>query len=61
MRTPHTRVYRGKRVMVEMLDGTKFVDKFLEKDSRHIYFQGRTIPRGRVKSFKIVKGNPQIR
>ena len=61
MRTPHTGVYRGKRVQVEMLDGKKFIDKFLEKDSRHIYFENRTIPRGRIKSFKIIKGNPPPR
>ena len=59
MRTPHTGVYRGKRVQVEMLNGVKFIDKFLEKDSQHIYFENRTIQRGKLKSFKIIKGNPR--
>ena len=43
-----------------MTDGTTFIGKFLEKDSRHLYFEEGTVPRGEVRSLKIVKGNPKL-
>jgi hypothetical protein len=31
MKTPHTAINRGKRVRVELKDGTVFVDRFLDR------------------------------
>lgn len=61
MRTPHTAVRKNKRVLVKMRDGIMFIDKFMDRDSRHVYFEGRTVPRSQIESFKIVKGNPTLR
>jgi len=39
MRTPHTSTNKGKRVLVILRDGTKFVDKFMDKKGGFIYFE----------------------
>jgi hypothetical protein len=39
MRTPHSSTYKGKRVYVVLRDGTEFVDKFIDKKGRFVYFE----------------------
>lgn len=56
MKTPHTSVYRGKRVMVKLHDGSTFIDQFIENDSLHLHFKSRSILRKQLKWLKIVKG-----
>lgn len=36
LRTPHTTVYKGKRVRVVLRNGTTFVDKFVERTSKYV-------------------------
>jgi hypothetical protein len=38
MRTPHSRVQRGKKVFVELLDGTSFIAKFHDKHGQTLKF-----------------------
>lgn len=63
MRTPHTSTYKGKRVFVILRDGSRFVDKFLDKKAGYILFaeHGR-IPIRDVRVFTINKqpAGPQV-
>ena len=38
MRTPHSRVQRGKKVFVELRDGTTFIAKFHDKHGKRLKF-----------------------
>lgn len=38
MRTPHSRVQRGKKVFVELKDGSTFVAKFHDKHGNRLKF-----------------------
>lgn len=61
MRTPHTSTYQGKRVLVVMKDGTRFVDKFIGKKSTKVEFDNHLIDRGSIKSFTIYKPHPAFK
>ncbi len=46
-RQPHTMTARGKRVYVQLRDGTEFVDRFVERTRRKdLVFQTRTVKAG---------------
>jgi hypothetical protein len=49
MRTPHSSTYKGKRVYVILRDGTEFVDKFIDKKGRFVYFETH----GRVRTSEL--------
>jgi hypothetical protein len=56
MRTPHNSTYKGKRVYVQLKDGTAFVDKFLDKKGHYCFFEERGKVRRRdIKVFTIYK------
>ena len=56
MRTPHNSTYKGKRVYVQLKDGTEFVDKFLDKKGHYCFFEARGKVRRRdIKVFTIYK------
>lgn len=55
MRTPHTAVKKGKRVKVVLKNGETFVDKFIDRKSRYVTFENRTVLKGDIKSFAIFK------
>lgn len=59
MGAPHTGAPRGKRVRVVLRDGTVFIDKFWERDHRHVYFGTppdlRKVARSEMKSMTIVR------
>lgn len=55
MRTPHTSAAKGKRIFVITKSGERFIDKFVDKDSRHIFFENHVIERGDVKVFSIYR------
>jgi hypothetical protein len=55
MKTPHTGVWKGKRIKVVMKDGEVFIDRFLERKSRWVFFNNHKVERGKIKSFSIVK------
>jgi len=38
-KTGHTTFYRGKRVHVILMDGTKFVDKYVESNDKAVTFK----------------------
>lgn len=54
-RTPHTSAPRGKRIHVTLKDGTKFIDKFIERTPNHVVFENRRVWAGDIKAFKIYK------
>jgi hypothetical protein len=56
MRTPHTATNKGKRVYVQLKDGSEFVDKFLDRKGNYCFFeqQGK-IRRRDIKVFTIYK------
>lgn len=55
--TGHTQVSRGKRVIVYMQDGTRFINKFFENNKRSITFMdGSTVRRRDVATLTIYKG-----
>jgi hypothetical protein len=51
MRTPHSSTYKGKRVYVILRDGTEFVDKFVDKKGRFVYFE--THGRVRIQELRV--------
>ena len=56
MRTPHNSTYKGKRVYVQLKDGTEFVDKFLDKKGHYCFFELRGKVRRRdIKVFTIYR------
>jgi hypothetical protein len=56
MRPPHNSTYKGKRVYVQLKDGTEFVDKFLDKKGHYCSFEERgKVRRGDIKVFTIYK------
>lgn len=59
MRTPHTAAFKGKRIFVITKSGEKFVDKFMDRDSRHVYFENRVIERDKIRVFSIYRAKPQ--
>lgn len=55
--TPHTATYRGKRVLVRLKSGERFVDHFHDRTKKMVFFKsGRRVLRGDIKSFSIYKG-----
>ena len=56
MRTPHTATNKGKRVYVQLKDGTEFVDKFLDRKGNHCFFEEHgKIRRRDIKVFTIYR------
>lgn len=55
MRTPRAAVKKGKRVKVTLKNGDMFVDKFVDRKSRYVAFENRTVLKGDIKSFAIFK------
>ena len=52
----HTSTYKGKRVRIQLKDGTVFVDKFMDKKSAYIIFEERgRVEISNIKSFGIFK------
>jgi hypothetical protein len=53
----HTHCRRGKRVMVVLSDGTRFIDKFLDNKGTIIEFENHRVRTEHVRSFVIYKPN----
>lgn len=53
---PHTSTYTGKRVLIRMKDGTKFVAKFLEKKSGRVVLDTGSISVKNPDSMSIYRG-----
>lgn len=57
MKTPHTTVYRGKKVLIKLRNGKTFIAKFYDKQGSRIhFFDHEEIRAGDVVSLKIFKG-----
>jgi hypothetical protein len=56
-RSPHTYVYKGKRVFIRTKDGEKYEAKFVEKHSKRIVVERDghlvTIPKNKLASMTI--------
>ena len=60
-KTPHTACYPGKRVRVVLIDGTKFEDRFQERNPKWVYFKQRgKVRRSTIKAFSIIKGEKTL-
>lgn len=55
MKTPHTAVKKGKRVMVKLKSGERFVDKFMDRKANYVIFENHKVVKGDIKSFGIYK------
>jgi hypothetical protein len=53
---PHTACTPGQRVMVTLRNGESFVAKFKERRSARVIFDDRTVRRGDISTFTVVKG-----
>lgn len=54
--TPHTACHPGKRVRVKLRDGEEFVDRFIDRTDKWVFFSsGRKVPKRDIKSFVIWK------
>lgn len=56
MRTPHTSCRKGKRVIVTLKDGSRFIDKFLEQTGKFNLFENHRVKTSEILSFGIFKG-----
>lgn len=57
MRTPHTSVYKGKRVEVVLRNGVTYIKRFIERTNKYIVLEDiGKIAKSNIKSFKIIKG-----
>lgn len=55
--TPHTGTYRGKKVLVRLHTGERFIDYFHERNKKMVFFKsGRKELRRDIKAFSIYKG-----
>jgi hypothetical protein len=56
--TSHMGVHRGKRVLVRMRDGTKFIDWFEDRTDRHLVLRNSgKVPKVQVKSMSYYRGD----
>lgn len=56
MRTPHLSCRQGKRVLIKLRDGTRFVAKFKEKKGNFIHFLDHyRVPIAEILVFSIYK------
>lgn len=56
-RSPHLCCKKGKRVVVSLRDGSRFIDKFVERKGRYIFLEeSGKIPTSKVRAFSIWRG-----
>ena len=61
-RAPHTRVHKGKKVLVLLRDGTRLVDKFQAYTSTTIVLSAHgAVAKADLRSMSIVRGPPADR
>lgn len=57
-RRGHTACRRNKRVLVKLMDGTEFIDRFIDRTGRYVEFKQRgRVPQIEIKTFTIYKGS----
>lgn len=56
MRTGHRQVAVGKRVLVILRDGTRFVDRFVHFNGRRLEFREHTIDANQLRRMSIYRG-----
>ena len=50
----HTGAPRGKRIWVVLKDGTKFIDRFVDRSDKYVIFKDRGwVAKGLIKSFSM--------
>lgn len=58
-RQPHTACHTGKRVIVKLVTGITFVDKFKERTNKEVLFENAGwIRKSQIQSFSIYKHIP---
>lgn len=58
---PHTSCKKGKRVIVTLKDGTRILDKFVEKKSKGIVLEEAGFINGQdIRAFSIYRGQTKI-
>ena len=61
MRVGHTTARRGKDIIVIMKDGSRSIDKFVDKKSKFIFFEtlGK-VPKENVKALVYIRNQSQV-
>lgn len=60
--TTHTSVKKGKRVIATLQDGTRFVDKFVERVGKGVVFEKRGLILGRdLRAMTIYRGQEWVK
>lgn len=55
-KTPHTGCHPGKKVIVTMMNGERFIDRFKDRTDRHVFFMsGRKERKVDIRAFAIYK------
>lgn len=55
--TPHTNCRRGKRVILTLKNGTRYVDKFIERTGKGVKLERLGVVRGRdIRAMTIYRG-----
>jgi hypothetical protein len=58
MKTPHSHYRKGKRLFIILRDGTKLVDKFVERIAKGIMLeQNGVIPMSKIRSITFNRDN----
>lgn len=58
---PHTSCKKGKRVIVTLTNGTRILDKFVEKKSKGIILEENGFVNGqKIRAFSIYRGQTKI-
>lgn len=57
MRTPHSSTRKGKTIYVVLRDGTRFIDKFVEKKGAWVLFENHKVHMKDLRSFGINRSN----
>lgn len=62
MKTPHTAINRGKKVRVELKDGTVFIDRFLNRTRGKVceFAERGRVPAGDIKAFSPYRALQQV-
>lgn len=56
----HTRTYPGKRVIVVLKNGERFIDKYRDTDKGCCIFDNHRVPTGEMKSMTIYRQMPDV-
>lgn len=61
MRLGHTAAHKGKRIQVTLKDGSRFIDKFMDRRKPYVFFKDRgKVHIGDIRVFSIYKSTTPL-